>query len=75
MPTIPVFRVEDVNGNCATLRALAPGNTANFSDNGVCDCEQQFIPTRTCCTVDLNSFIAIQCLDDIFLKLEVCDCI
>lgn len=75
MPTIPVFRVEEVNGNCANLRALAPGNSVSFNENGGCDCDQQFIPTRTCCTVDLNSFIAIQCLDDVFLKLEVCDCI
>ena len=24
---------------------------------------------------NLNDFIAIQCLDDVFLKLEICDCI
>lgn len=32
MPTIPVFRVEEVNGNCATLRALAPGDSMNFNE-------------------------------------------
>ena len=75
MPTIPVFRVESINGNCATLRALAPAGAVNFGDNGMCDCDQQFVPTRTCVNVDLDSFIAIQCLDDVFLKLELCDCI
>lgn len=75
MPTIPVFRVESVDGNCATLRALAPASAVNFSDTEMCNSDQQFVPTRTCVTVDLNSFIAIQCLDDVFLKLEICDCI
>ena len=37
--------------------------------------ESEFIPTRSCVTVNLNDFIAIQCLDDVFLKLEICDCI
>lgn len=78
---IPVFRVEDVNGNCATLRALATRRAScreNSSSFDECNCmrfETEFVPTRTCVTVNLNDFIAIQCLDDVFLKLEVCDCI
>ena len=78
---IPVFRVEDVNGNCATLRALATRrsscneNSSSFDEFNSMRFETEFVPTRTCVTVNLNDFIAIQCLDDVFLKLEVCDCI
>lgn len=28
------------------------------------------IPTKTLCTVDLNSFIAIQCLEDVYVPLD-----
>lgn len=78
---IPVFRVEEVNGNCATLRALATRrlscntNSASFDEfNGV-GFETELLPTRTCVTVNLNDFIAIQCLDDVFVNLEMCNCI
>lgn len=76
---IPVFRVEDVNGNCATLRALTTRRRGCMNDqNGFNEFnleeETEFVPTRTCVTVNLNDFIAIQCLNDVFLKLEVCDC-
>ena len=78
---IPVFRVEDVNGNCATLRALTTRRTCCMNDRDMLNefnsnnPESEFIPTRSCVTVNLNDFIAIQCLDDVFLKLEICDCI
>ena len=78
---IPVFRVEDVNGNCATLRALTTRRTCCMNDRDMLNefnsnnPELEFIPTRSCVTVNLNDFIAIQCLDDVFLKLEICDCI
>ena len=79
---IPVFRVEDVNGNCATLRALAlrrrccVNNQPGFNDfNDFNVTETELIATRTCVTVNLNDFTGIQCLNDVFLKLDMCDCI
>ena len=78
---IPVFRVEDVNGNCATLRALTtPCRNGKGLDNQAefygCSSLQsdEFLPTRTCVIVNLNDFMAIQCLNDVFLNLEMCDC-
>ena len=76
---IPVFRVEDVNGNCATLRALTlrrrcVNNQLSFGDmNDLGAEETEFFPTRTCVTVNLNDFMGIQTLNDIFLRLDVCD--
>ena len=37
--------------------------------------ETELIATRTCVTVNLNDFTGIQCLNDVFLKLDMCDCI
>lgn len=77
---IPVFRVEEVNGNCATLRALANRrlpchpNSASFDEFNGAGFETELLPTRTCVTVNLNDFIAIQCLDDVFVNLEMCNC-
>jgi len=80
--SIPVFRVEEVNGNCATLRALTlrrrccVNNQPSFNDLNDFNVEEtELIPTRTCVTVNLNDFMGIQTLNDIFLKLDVCDCI
>ena len=91
-----LFRVEDVNENSATIRALAYNSNANsnhsndardMSDsdgfrhiNTINDdlnvFERQGLtsisvsPTKTLCTVDLNSFIAIQCLEDVYVPLD-----
>ncbi|MGL4337923.1 MAG: CotY/CotZ family spore coat protein [Turicibacter sp.] len=69
--SIPVFRVEEMNGNCCTLRVLIPvcprSNTEDRGSHG------HFVATRTCCTVDLTSFIGIQCLEDEYIPLDPCD--
>ncbi|HAX74045.1 MAG TPA: hypothetical protein DCY20_11020 [Firmicutes bacterium] len=71
MTSIPVFRVESITGNCAVLRALVPvrpcGNGEEFGFVNA------FAPSRTCCTVDLTKFIGIQCLDDCFIPLDICN--
>ena len=61
-------------GNCATLRALARKHPGCMSEGFEFDdcCEHhhdELVPTRTCLIVNLNDFIAIQCLDDVFLNL------
>ncbi|WP_051316932.1 CotY/CotZ family spore coat protein [Haloplasma contractile] len=47
-----IFRVEDVDGCCATLRALVEKDNCLFG-------------TQFCVTVDLTQFVAIQCFRDI----------
>lgn len=76
---LPVFRVEDVCGNCATLRALTRKHHGCMNggfefDDGYDQHHGELVPTRTCLIVNLNDFVAIQCLEDVFLNLEVCDC-
>ena len=43
-------------------------------DDGYDQHHGELVPTRTCLIVNLNDFVAIQCLEDVFLNLEVCDC-
>ncbi|OES43914.1 CotY/CotZ family spore coat protein [Domibacillus iocasae] len=74
------FRVEDVfDSCCARLRVLMPlddeGDSVNLASDGgislkqVCKVEN-FAKTRSCVTVDLNEFIAVQCIKDV--DLDVC---
>lgn len=75
------FRVEEVFDNCcARLRVLIPldehkhpvdlaeGCCINLEK--VCKVED-FRRTRSCVTVDLNEFIAVQCIKDV--DLNICD--
>ncbi|WP_332455454.1 MULTISPECIES: CotY/CotZ family spore coat protein [Bacillaceae] len=74
------FRVEDVfDSGCARLRVLLPldhdFDPVNLADDGdislkkVCKVEN-FKKTRSCVTVDLNDFLAVQCIKDV--DLNVC---
>ncbi|WP_050182193.1 CotY/CotZ family spore coat protein [Domibacillus robiginosus] len=74
------FRVEDVfDSCCARLRVLMPLDDDHepvnlASDEGislkhVCKVEH-FDKTRSCVTVDLNEFIAVQCIKDV--DLDIC---
>lgn len=56
LTTSSVFRVEDVNGCCATLRILASTLDTYTSTN-------EFI------TVNLKCFSMVRCLTDIFLEM------
>ncbi len=56
LTTSSVFRVEDVNDCCATLRILAPSGDT-FTSTG------EFI------TVNLKCFSIVRCLTDIFLEI------
>ena len=60
--TSSVFRVEKVNGCCATLRVLAP----NPDEGSVFP----YVATDSFCTVNCGCCCAIQCLRDTFI-----DCI
>lgn len=91
----PIFRVESVNENSATLRALTYRySSSSCSNRGTQDrietdgfrridynndvnnfnqqdlMSENLIATRTLCTVNLNSFIAIQCLEDVYVRLD-----
>ncbi|OLN23852.1 hypothetical protein BTO30_02615 [Domibacillus antri] len=74
------FRVEDVfDSCCARLRVLKPldddrdpvnlANDGGISLNKVCKVKN-FKKTRSCVTVDLEDFIAVQCIRDV--DLNVC---
>lgn len=54
-----IFRVEEVNGNTAILRALKP-------------VLGQYVATCSCCSVDLNDFVGIQTLNDTFVSNLFC---
>ena len=54
--TSSVFRVEDVDGCCATLRILAPSGDT-------------YIDTGEFVTVNLECFCILRCLNDIFLEI------
>lgn len=60
--TTGVFRVENVNGCCATCRALAPNpdTTSNLP----------YVKTNDFATINLNCVAALTCLNDTFI-----DCI
>ncbi|OKL35213.1 CotY/CotZ family spore coat protein [Domibacillus mangrovi] len=74
------FRVEDVfDSSCARLRVLLPLDhhfePVNLADDGDIDLKkvckvQHFAKTRSCVTVDLNEFLAVQCIKDV--DLNVC---
>ncbi len=74
------FRVEDVFDNCcARLRVLQPMQNENkpIDIGGECGVDlekvckvQHFRKTRSCITVDLKAFIAIQCIKDV--DLDIC---
>ncbi len=54
--TSTVFRVEAVEGCCATFRVLAPGTE-----------EGTFVTTDSFFTINLNCVGAIQCLNDTYI--------
>ena len=61
-----VFRVEKIEGNCATFRVLKP-NTEECSDKKA---RTPFIGTNSFFTFDLNCACAVKCLSDTYV-----DCI
>jgi spore coat protein Z len=63
-----VFRVEKMDGCCATCRVLKTPRDFN-NDDGVFNCDR-FEPTDSFITIDLSCCCGIQCLRDVFL-----DCI
>ena len=69
-----IFRIEEVKGNCAILRLLIPASSCHHdkTDRNPSHSSKHYIVTKTCVTVDLNEFIAVQCLEDIFLNLKNC---
>ena len=54
-----VFRIEKLDGCCATFRVLAPNtdNTSNLS----------YLATDSFFTINLNSVCVLRCLDDTFV--------
>lgn len=79
----PFFRVEDVFGCCATLRAIAPldGDRKDIVDGVVDNATDNLDPnkfnkicffkkTDSCITVELNDFTAVQCIADV--DLDIC---
>lgn len=59
--TSNVFRVEKVDGNCATFRVLTP----NHESKEGCD---SFAATNSFFTMDLDCCCAIRCLNDTFVE-------
>ena len=55
--TSTVFRIENVEGNCATFRVLIP-NTEND--------ETTYSFSNSFFTIDLSCVLALQCLPDVF---------
>lgn len=66
----PIFRIEEVKGTCATLRALAYKDCSDYPKYE--REESQLVATRTCVTININVIKAIQCLDDVYLNLTDC---
>lgn len=58
----PVFRVEKLDGNCATCRVLA----VNSENDG--NCLQPFVATNSFFTLNLNCLCCIKCLQDVFVE-------
>jgi len=67
-----IFRVECVDGCCATLRALIPRRSRDVEVNSRRRRRNDFIATCFCCTVDLDEFVCIQCFQDTFVNLGSC---
>lgn len=59
--TSTVFRVEKLDGCCATCRVLAP-NPDTTSTN-------PYVATNSFFTIDLNCVCVVRCLDDTFVDL------
>ena len=57
--TSTVFRIENIEGNCATFRVLAPTTTDGVTTYGF---------SNSFFTIDLSCVLALQCLPDIFAK-------
>lgn len=55
-----VFRIESINGCCATFRVLAE-NTDETS-------AYPYVATNSCFTMNVNSIIAIRCLEDTYVE-------
>lgn len=56
--TSTVFRVENVEGNCATFRVLIPNTVGE---------ETTYTLSNSYFTIDLSCVLALQCLDDIYV--------
>lgn len=68
-----VFRVESVDDDCAVLRALVGPDRDHHRDHhhdDFCDLvdADYFVASNTCITVDLDAFVAIQCLRDVHVN-------
>lgn len=55
-----VFRVEKLDGNCATFRVLAPNPDPT--------CISLYVATASFFTMDLNCCCAIRCLNDTYVE-------
>ncbi|MBM7659728.1 spore coat protein Z [Bacillus mesophilus] len=58
----PFFRVEGIDGCCATLSLLRPIGVDFCETDDICNVER-LVKTDFCIEVDLGCFCAIQCLD------------
>lgn len=56
--TSTVFRVENVEGNCATFRVLIPNETEE---------ETTYTLSNSYFTIDLSCVLALQCLNDTYV--------
>ena len=75
------FRVEDMFDDCcATLRVLIPLTEEEEEVNLLADCGTQidlhcicdvkkFVASNSCITVDLSCFCAVQCIQDVDLRI------
>ena len=59
--TSDVFRITNLDDNCATCRILAPNPDTNNT-------EETFVATDTFITIDLDCVSAIKCLADTFVS-------
>ncbi len=68
-PTSCIFRIEKVErcGCCATVRALMVKEIPSRHGHGCKEPEFKLVPTPYCATVDLEKFVAIQCLHDTYI--------
>ncbi len=53
-----VFRIENIEGNCATFRVLAPTTVEDVTT---------YTSTNSFFTIDLDCVLALQCLPDIYI--------
>ena len=64
MECSPVFRIEKIEGNCATFRVLKP-NPEECSETRS---KQPFIGTNSFFTFDIGCACAIKCLSDCYVE-------